>query len=268
MEDFFSSSEAEQQLRSIVVEVEADISKTDADYEKLYGSTRSRPVAFFGRVHEAQYLTISPNPSPDDIGAPTPECDLAQHCFDYFHSGIAAHRFFADWKTGLAALFPCQLSYSSNLAHVDLSPRATRSLTSTNKSKDDKRFKQMIEHDVKHLFRILAVVWPHLRGLFAAGAGTKNQYINYVLGKNGQRHGFEFQPPVKARDTRPKLYAVAHQGQSRPLFFCPVGPSALRPGEQQRFLAQFSENATLLRQVFCTIGRESNPPQKTFPSPK
>ena len=254
MEGSFSPSKAEQRLRSVVAEIEADISKTDADCEKLYGSSslaHPRPVPFFGKVHEAQYLTLSPNPSPDDIGAPTPNCDLAQYCFDYFHSGLALHRFFPDWESGLAALSPCQLSYSNNLAHVDLSPRATRSLTSVNKSKDHKLFKQMIDHDVRHLFRILDVVWPHLRGLFAAGAGTKSEYIDRVLGEHGREFGFELQPPAKAREARPRLYEISYQGQSRPLFFCPIGPSARRPGQQEQFRAQFSENATLLRQVFC-----------------
>jgi hypothetical protein len=43
---------------------------------------------------------------------------------------------------------------------------------------------------------------------------------------------------------------VTFGGRSLPLFFCPVGASADRPGEQKYFQAQVKENAEYLRSLF------------------
>lgn len=192
MFESFGAAETEHKIAMIVAEIEADVSATDPRFDGLY-ETRSgdplRPVPFFGPLPSARYLTISPNPSADDSGCPTSNCDLAQHCLGYFQrSDVKPHDFFSDWEAGLAGILPGRLSYSSNLAHVDLSPRATRSLTAINKCREDVRlFKEMIGYDVKHLFRLIAVVWPNLRGLFAAGTVTKSKpYIDKVLGITGR----------------------------------------------------------------------------------
>jgi hypothetical protein len=131
----------------IVAEIEAEVSATDRQFDGLYDTSsqsRPRPVPFFGSLHSARYLTISPNPSADDVGSPAQGCDLAQHCFGYFQRpDVKPHDFFPDWETGLAGVLPDRLSYSINLAHVDLSPRATRSLTAINNSGEDiKCFKE------------------------------------------------------------------------------------------------------------------------------
>jgi hypothetical protein len=139
-------------------------------------------------------------------------------------------------------------------------------LTAINRSKEDvKRFKEMIRHDVKYLFGLVAIVWPNLRGLFAAGTVTKSKpYIDKVLSQYGPQFGFEFRavrpfsavgnetlgtPPAKDKDARPKLYEVSYARDRKPLFFCPVGPSAKRPGQVQQFRRQFSDNANVLKSV-------------------
>ena len=53
----------------------------------------------------------------------------------------------------------------------------------------------MVGLDIKYLFRILAVVWPNLRGLFAAGTVTDDKYIDEILRKYGPCSGFEFGRP-------------------------------------------------------------------------
>jgi hypothetical protein len=259
--DSYSPAEAEQKLRSIIAEIDAEIAQNDEPFRSLYNdpSCLVRPVPLSGRVPSARYLTISPNPSADDLGSPPMDCDLAQHCLDYFHHAtLKPHHFYPDWESGLGALFPSRLSYSSDLAHVDVSPRPTRSLTAINKSDAAiKLFLQMVGLDIKYLFQILAVAWPNLRGLFAAGTVTKKKYIDKILCQYGPRLGFQFScihvfpAAAAAEDSHPRLYQVSYKGRSKPLFFCPVGPSARRPGEKKLFLAQFRDNATYLRPMFC-----------------
>ena len=263
----FSPAKAEQELTRIVAAIVAEIAETDHEFRSLYNnpSLPDHPVPFFGGVPSASYLTLSPNPSSDDFGAPTMGCDLTRHCLDYFnHAGVKPHQFFPDWEAALAGLSPCRFSYSSNLAHVDLSPRATRSLTALNTSDATKLFLRMVGLDIKHLFRILAVVWPNLRGLFASGTVTDDRYIDEILRKYGPFSGFEFgrphllppatrpgAKPAKSRRSHPKLYQVSYKGEIKPLFFCPVGPSAKRPGQKEQFLAQFRDNAAFLRPILC-----------------
>jgi hypothetical protein len=258
------------EIANIVAEIEAEVSATDKQFDKLYDSRpggRPRPVPFFEPLPSARYLTISPNPSNDDVGSPTFSSDLIRHCLGYFQRpGVNPHEFFPDWEAGLAGIRPGRLLYSGNLAHVDLSPRATRSLTAINKSKEDiELFKVMIGQDIKYIFRMMAVVWPNLFGLFAAGTVTKSKpYIDKVLARHGPRFGFEFRlvrsfpavpnvalgsSPAADEDARPKLYEVSHDREHKPLFFCPVGPSAKRPGQRDQFRRQFSDNANLLQKV-------------------
>jgi hypothetical protein len=268
----FDPDAAKAELKKIIEEIETDTARTDQQLADLYDPTLAfrRPMPLFGRAFSTAYLTLGANPSADDLRAGNWHRDreLPGQCFDYFHSPtVRPHHFFADWESGLALLSPCKFSYSLNLAHLDLSPRATKSLSAINKSNDDKRrFMLVVKHDIEYLFRILAVLWPNLRGLFAAGTVTDDWYIDEVLCRHVPGVRFQFRRvcvlPVAAKSERshPKLYELSYEGVSKPLFFCPVGPSATRPGMKERFLAQFHDNAALLRSVFCAEVQKSESP--------
>ena len=151
------------------------------------------------------------------------------------------------------------MSYASGgLSHLDVSPRATKSLRAINSVGNAviNDFLAMARADASYLFEILAIVWPQTRGLFAAGTITKKKYLDAFLAAVGPSHGFGFRRRCvfSGRATSPlasgKVYDVTFGGRSVPLFFCPVGASADHPGEQEYFRAQVKENAEYLRTLF------------------
>src|SRR5579864_6518006 len=107
MDDKFNPAKAEQELRRIVTDIKSEIEESDDEFRSLYNNPSSPDCAvpFFGKVPSARYLTVSPNPSAHDAGAPPRACDLAQHCLDYFSRGtFQPHHFFHDGESGLRNL--------------------------------------------------------------------------------------------------------------------------------------------------------------------
>jgi hypothetical protein len=246
-------------LRSMIANAEAEVLASDAGFRHLYDNELvTRPVFCFGRTPISSYFTIGANPSADDFRAGRWGAgDLAAQCFSYFDR-VVPHDYFPNWE---AALEPLKLGASyagGGLSHLDVSPRATKSLRAINKLGDAviNDFLAMARIDASYLFMILSIVWPQVRGLFAAGTITKKKYLDSFLSAAGPMHGFVLrrQRVFSGRAATPlacsKVYEVTFAGRSVPLFFCPVGASADRPGQQEYFQAQIKENADYLRSVF------------------
>lgn len=249
--------DVEGRLRSVIERAEIAVLANDAGLRHLYDDdVVTRPLFCFGRAATASHITIGANPSADDFraGRWNPVADLADQSFSYFDR-VVPHEYFRNWE---AALSPLGLSYRAGLAHVDVSPRATKSLRAINKLGDPviDDFLVMARSDATHLFGMLAVLWPQLRGLFVAGTITKKHYLDAFLRSAGARHGFVWRRHAvfPGRATTPaacsKVYDLRYLGRSVPLFFCPVGASADRPGDQEYFQAQVRDNVTRLRSVF------------------
>ena len=242
----------EARLRSVIARAEAGVLRNDARFRHLYDDdVVTRPLFCFGRVPIASYFTIGANPSADYFRAGRWGAgDLASQCFSYFDRAVP-HDFFWNWEAALEPLWHGVSYKSGGLAHLDVSPRATKSLRAINKLGDAviDEFLAMARADVSYLFAILAMVWPQVRGLFAAGTITKKRYIDAFLVDVGPSHGFVFHRrggPL----AHSKVYDVTFGGRSLPLFFCSKGPSADRPGEQEYFRAQIRENTEYLRSLF------------------
>ena len=247
----------EGRLRSVINGAEFSVLANDAGLRHLYDDDIvTRPVFCFGRPATASHLTIGANPSADDFRAGRWNAvgDLADQSFSYFDRALP-HDYFMNWE---AALSPLGLSYHDGLAHADVSPRATKSLRAINKLGDPAidEFLAMARSDAAYLFGMLAIMWPQLRGLFVAGTITKKQYLDAFLRSAGERHGFVLRRrsvfPGRAANPAAcsKVYDVRFGGRSVPLFFCPVGASADRPGDQKYFQSQVQDNAAHLRSVF------------------
>jgi len=108
----------------------------------------------------------------------------------------------------------------------------------------------------------------NLQSLFAGGTVTDDWYIDEILCRYLPDPRFRFRrlrvlpAPAKSERPQPKLYDVSFAGVIRPLFFCPVGPSATRPAMRERFLEQFRDNAALLRTVHCPDVQKVEPPAR------
>jgi len=252
-------SVVEARLRSAIARGEAAVLTNDAGVRHLYDDdVVTRPLFCFGRAPIASYFTIGANPSADDFRAGRWGAgDLASQCFSYFDR-VAPHDFFPNWEAALDPLRHGVSYVGGGISHLDVSPRATKSLRAINKLGDAviNDFLAMARADATYLFEILGIVWPQVRGLFAAGTITKKKYLDAFLRAVGPSHGFVFRRRLvfPGRAASPlassKVYDVTFGGRSLPLFFCPVGASADRPGEQKYFQAQVKENAEYLRSLF------------------
>lgn len=254
----------EGRLRTVVARAEREVLASDAAYRHLYDpGVRTRPLFFFGRAATASYFTIGANPSADDFrnGNWSLDAEPVNQALEYFVNGrVVPHEYFRNWE---AALSPLGLTYRGGLAHLDVSPRATKSLQVINKlgARVIRDFLRMADADAAYLFAILGIFWPGVRGLFAAGSITKAKYLDEALRAAAPQAGFTFrlQRTFVGRSTNPrarrKVYDVTFGERSVPLFFCPVGPSAGRNNDQEYFRQQVSGNEEYLRFIFLDSTR-------------
>ena len=206
--------------------VTEDIRRTDGTYEPNFkpGLT-TFPIPFFGNIFTAKDLTIGVIPSSDEfVGrnwAAFVDADALTHrLLHYFESPPGPHPWFSRWSEALALL---GIDYSrGEAAHLDLSPRATLSMSSV---PDMNLFLGMISHDLRWFFDFLGECTQG-RLLMAAGTVTERWYLNQFLALHGPQHRLEIQPPPQNSD-RCALYEATHRGKNLPLFFSSVSPSNL-----------------------------------------
>ena len=181
------------------------------------------PIPFFGNILTAKVLTIGVNPSADEfVGRGWPDqmdCESLTHrLLHYFQSPPGPHPWFSPWIEALALL---DIDYArGEAAHLDLSPRATISMSSV---PDTNLFLGMASHDLRWFFEFLPECFQ-ARLLMAAGTVTERWYINQFLALHARQHQLEIQPPPQSSD-RCVLYDANHLGKNMPLFFSSVSPS-------------------------------------------
>lgn len=112
-------------ISDVMTEVEA----TDPRYAALKRpGIRTYPIPFFGRIDTATVLTVGTNPSPGEfederwpMGADASY--VSERLLNYFERPPQSHPWFDAWRDALQQL---NVSYESGeVAHVDVSPRAT-----------------------------------------------------------------------------------------------------------------------------------------------
>jgi hypothetical protein len=121
------------------------------------------PIPFFGNPINAEVVTIAVNPSSTEF-APwrnwgserLPAGTLASRLVGYFRSTKPKpHPWFAEIEEALNVI---GCSYTSNAVHLDLSPRATRSMRSFLRPGKRRDFLTMLKNDVKWLAQIFALI--------------------------------------------------------------------------------------------------------------
>ena len=209
-----------ERMRAIM----ATVALTDDTYRTNFKSGLTTfPIPFFGNILTAKVLTIGVNPSADEfVGRNWPDhldADALTHrLLHYFDTPPGPHPWFAPWTEALGLL---GVDYArGEAAHLDLSPRATISMSSV---PDTDLFLGMISHDLRWFFDFLGEC-TQARLVMAAGTVTERWYLNQFLALHGPQHRLEIQPPPQTSD-RCALYAATYLGKNLLLFFSSVSPS-------------------------------------------
>jgi hypothetical protein len=212
-------------LRGVMLHV----SETAAPYESLFWpGVPWHPIPFSGDVLGARVLTVGINPSASEFrsrSAPVENDSFAleQHLVKYFTR--EGHAWFDTWSKALGSL---GMSYQNGAAHLDLSPRATRSMGSFKDPKGATLFTEMLETDVCKFFELLTHC-RSARALLLAGCSPK-RYVSDFLMRVAPRHGFrlDLEGHVQQRNEgRAGFYRLyGPTGVELPVFFCSVSPSA------------------------------------------
>ncbi|SRR5258705_13856756 len=201
------------------------VSESAAPYEPLFWpGVPWHPIPFSGDVLGARVLTVGINPSASEFSGRVPvkkdALGLEQHLVKYFTR--ERHPWFETWSEALGSL---GASYWEGAAHVDLSPRATKSMSSFKDAEGARLYTQMLEADVCKFFELLTHC-RSARALLLAGCSPKG-YVNDFLIRIAPRHGFRLEGQAEPRgEGRVGFYRLyGPGGVDLPAFFCSVSPS-------------------------------------------
>ena len=229
------SSSTQSALAGHAHAVQRYIASSQPRYANLLDpSSECHPIPCFGNPGSALAVTVGLNPSATEFKAgrcwasPLTGAALADRCTGYFSKSAAnqSHPWFAPWSDGLASL---GLSYESGSAvHLDLSPRATRSVSSLRKAGDRSLFLTMVESDLWVFFATLQLC-QGAKLVLLAGSVTGKYYLNEFLQRFAPAHGHSLDRPFNRRNHPGKGKTSWHwlSGPKRrlPVFFCSSSPS-------------------------------------------
>jgi hypothetical protein len=190
-------------VSAFVAELVAYVERTAPQYATNMRRDRlTHPIPFFGDVLTAEALTVGVNPSADEFRPGRWPITLMANALTnrlrgYFGDpGLPPHPWFKKWSDVLG---PLGYTYTRNAAHLDVSPRATASMTA---APDQTGFARMLDADVRWLFRLLPLC-SRARVLFLAGAVSKREYLFEFLRRVAPTSSFRFaQVGFATEDTR------------------------------------------------------------------
>ena len=211
------------------------VEKTGARYAAVKKSNVANPpIPYFGNPSTAVIATIGVNPSETEFelgrwcepirGAD----DLDSILIGYFtNATVPPHSWFKGWTNCLSILGH---AYERDSCHLDLSPRATKSMG----RQDPALFMDMVFSDLALFFSALKLC-TRLRGALMAGSVTKRFYMDEFLRKYAPGHDFELRVRTRFEAKRrapTALYNLTGPVRSVPVFFCSSGPGAWDKGER------------------------------------
>lgn len=189
------------------------------------------PIPFFGRLARARVVTLGLNPSTREFADARrwpPRLDgegLACRLAAYFESDAPPPvDWFAPWA---AALLSIGSSYTVDAAHIDLSPRATRSAGTFKRAPEKLLFLEMLRTDAP-LWVMALESAPDLKCVLTAGSATNSHYLNEFIMRELAGAGVRLRGDWRRR---PGPGQVAFHvlslpsGRECPFFFCSTGPS-------------------------------------------
>src|SRR5688572_897091 len=127
------------------------VANDSARYRSLYqNGVRTWPIPFFGKLAEADVLTVGVNPSWTEFNYPrwhrnTTDSASRPVLWNYFDL-TDHHRWFLKWEKALNEIH-CSYREGKRFlaAHIDLSPRATVAMS---KVSDPALFREMVKNDL------------------------------------------------------------------------------------------------------------------------
>jgi hypothetical protein len=216
-----------------VRQVNKRVMRTDERYRSLYRPGLAvLPVPMFGRLEEAQVLTLGVNPScgefyDDRWAGVRTVAQQADKLTRYFENvdGLP-HPWFQKWESALEEIDASYRPGKKYLAaHIDLSPRATRPMRQV----DQKLLLSMVVEDLGHCVDALNRA-KKLRLLLIAGSVTGRYYINEFLQERLPVHGMALEGRFLRLDHPGKGKVFHHSlviaGRKVPVFFCSSSPSS------------------------------------------
>jgi len=191
------------------------------------------PVPFFGPLARAKIITIGLNPSTGEFAkkrnwSRVTEDELPVELVNYWNNERRKpHSWFQPWETVLSEL---GVSYTSNAAHIDLSPRATN----CRKRELRSLFISMLQTDAPIWIEALCSA-PNCKLVLAAGSATNDAtgFINeFISNRLPPEMGVRL---IGSWSRRKGAGQTAHHtisirgGPEIPFFFCSTGPSSSGP---------------------------------------
>jgi hypothetical protein len=143
-------------LVELVANIQQSVETTNPQFaENFESDLNTHPIPYFGRLESAEVLTVGLNPSPGEFRngrwprQPLEAELLACKLHDYFQcNDFSSHPWFEKWSAAISKLDRGWQYQTGQIAHVDLSPRATSVASQVPKSDV---FAKMIQHDLQWL---------------------------------------------------------------------------------------------------------------------
>jgi hypothetical protein len=150
----------------------------------------NHPIPFFGRIDQARALTVAMNPSAGEFrgrGWPSTMAaqSLASRLVTYFeNSQLPPHPWFEESGRPLLTV---GLRYTSNLAHLDIVPRATKTISRA----DGAAFRALADMDAWVFFGALDLALA-ARAVLLSGSITNAHYVHEWVARRAAQFGWSF----------------------------------------------------------------------------
>ena len=224
-----------------------DINKSECLFSGLMPKNLvTYPIPYFGDPESAKALTVGVNPSAGEFrnrGWPSEmeNSAILHRLLHYFSlAEVKPHPWFRTWERCLRRLDTSYLT--GEAAHIDISPRATRSMSQC----DPDKFLEMCFRDVEWLFKLLDETSPKL--LLMAGTVTKHHYMNDFMRLAANDHGWQLKGQSETKGKGRVGFHELAKGSTRfPVFFCSVSPSS--PNGAELLVTRVEENSARIKDL-------------------
>ncbi len=181
-----------------IAHVEAQVEASWHRFADLRPPEPTYSIPFFGRIDRATLVTVGANPSSKEFAKGrgwrpnmSPQ-EIADRLLNYFAGNCTPyHPWFSGWFRPLG-LAPEQLE---EYVHLDLSPRATRSMSSCNPD----TFLDMVRVDIEYFFEALSRC-RSVKLLVPAGSASNRKYVLEAIAESGPSFGWRVLPRVRRNE--------------------------------------------------------------------